>query len=43
VWVNGAQVTGGWHYEPSTNSVVFDVGAAPPPGSVIEIIYPLGC
>jgi hypothetical protein len=36
-------VTGGWHYEPSTNSVVFDVGAAPPPGSVIEIIYPLGC
>lgn len=43
VWVNGVQVTEGWRYEGSTNSVLFDVGRAPPPGAYIEIIYPLGC
>jgi hypothetical protein len=43
VRVNGVPVTTGWHYDPSTNSVIFDVGAAPPPGSFIEITYPLGC
>jgi len=43
VRVNGADVTTGWHYEPSTHSIVFDLGAAPPPGSYIEVTYPLGC
>jgi hypothetical protein len=43
VWVNGVQVTQGWRYEGSTNSVVFDVGRAPAPGAYIEVSYPLGC
>lgn len=36
-------VVGGWHYDAGTNSVVFDQDAAPPPGSVVEITYSLGC
>jgi len=40
--VDGVQV-GGWHYDAGTNSVVFDQDAAPPPGSVVEITYSLGC
>jgi hypothetical protein len=43
VRVNGVEVTTGWHYDGSINSIVFDVGAAPPPGSYIEVSYPLGC
>ncbi|XXF75873.1 choice-of-anchor D domain-containing protein [Myxococcaceae bacterium GXIMD 01537] len=43
VRVDGVLVTVGWHYDPATNAVIFDQGAAPPPGSVVEITYPLGC
>jgi hypothetical protein len=43
VRVNGADVTTGWHYDASTNSIVFDLGAAPSPGSHVEVTYPLGC
>jgi hypothetical protein len=43
VRVNSADVTTGWHYDASTNAVIFDVGSAPPPGAFIEITYPLGC
>ena len=43
VRVNGTEVTTGWHYEAATNSILFDMGAAPPPGSLIEVTYPLGC
>jgi hypothetical protein len=43
VSVNGAAVTAGWHYDAVTNSILFDVGAAPPPGAYIDVTYPLGC
>ncbi len=43
VRVNGADVTSGWHYDAATNSIIFDVGAAPPAGAYIEVTYPLGC
>ncbi|MDY7225269.1 choice-of-anchor D domain-containing protein [Hyalangium rubrum] len=43
VTVDGVQVTQGWTYDASTNSILFDVGAAPPPGAYIEVTYPLGC
>ncbi|HYI01658.1 choice-of-anchor D domain-containing protein [Hyalangium sp.] len=43
VRINGVDVTTGWHYEPSNSTIVFDLGAAPPPGSYIEVTYPLGC
>jgi hypothetical protein len=43
VLVNGAAVTSRWHYEASTNSVLFDIGAAPAAGSVVEIVYPVDC
>jgi Abnormal spindle-like microcephaly-assoc'd, ASPM-SPD-2-Hydin/Transmembrane protein 131-like N-terminal len=43
VRINGTPVTTHWHYDGSTNAVVFDVGSAPPPGSFIEVTYPLGC
>jgi hypothetical protein len=43
VRVDGLEVTGGWKYEPSTNSVVFEPDAAPGPGSSIEVTYPVGC
>jgi hypothetical protein len=42
VRVDGVQV-GGWHYDAGTRSVVFDQDAAPPPGSVVEVTYSLGC
>jgi hypothetical protein len=43
VRVDGAAVTTGWHYDAATNAVVFDVDAAPPAGSVVEVTYSLGC
>ena len=43
VRVNGVEVTTNWQYDSATNSVIFDVGHAPPPGAYIEITYPLGC
>jgi hypothetical protein len=43
VRINGTPVTTHWHYDGSTNSVIFDVGSAPPPGSFVEVTYPLGC
>jgi hypothetical protein len=43
VHVDGVAVTSGWQYVAATNAVLFEVGAAPPPGAYIEITYPLGC
>ncbi|WP_044193493.1 choice-of-anchor D domain-containing protein [Hyalangium minutum] len=43
VSVNGVQITSGWVYDGASNSIVFDQGAAPPPGAYIEVTYPLGC
>jgi hypothetical protein len=43
VVVNGQLVQLGWHYEPATNTVVFDEASTPPAGSSVEITYPLGC
>ncbi|WP_224367355.1 choice-of-anchor D domain-containing protein [Hyalangium versicolor] len=43
VRINGEEITTHWHYEPSTNSVLFDVGYAPPAGAFVEVTYPLGC
>jgi hypothetical protein len=43
VRVNGVEVTVNWHYESATNSILFHVGHAPPPGAYIEVTYPLGC
>lgn len=43
VRVDGAVVTGGWTYDAATNAVVFERDAAPAPGAMIEVTYPLGC
>ncbi|QSQ27854.1 choice-of-anchor D domain-containing protein [Pyxidicoccus parkwayensis] len=43
VEVDGVQVTDGWHYEADSNSILFDRDAAPAPGAMIEVTYPLGC
>ncbi|WNG38612.1 choice-of-anchor D domain-containing protein [Archangium violaceum] len=43
VRVDGAEVTSGWTYDPTTNTVIFDVDAAPGPGAAVEITYPVGC
>jgi hypothetical protein len=43
VSVDGQVLASGWSYDASTNSVVFDSGAVPNPGSVVELTYPLGC
>jgi len=43
VFVSGAQVTAGWAYDAGSNSVIFSDGSAPPPGSTIEINYPVAC
>ncbi len=43
VEVNGLPVTTGWTYDSANNSVEFSTSAVPPPGSVIQITYPLGC
>jgi hypothetical protein len=43
VQVNGIPVTGTWTYEDASRTVVFDEASAPPPGSIIQITYPLGC
>ena len=37
VWVDGTEWTTGWHYDPSTNEIIFD--AAPPQGAAIEVEY----
>lgn len=42
VEVNGQQVTS-WSYEPSSNSILFEEGAAPPAGAAIDVTYSLGC
>ncbi|WP_263452041.1 choice-of-anchor D domain-containing protein [Hyalangium gracile] len=43
VRVNGVEVASQWRYDAATNSVLFDMGAAPPPGAFVEVNYPLGC
>ncbi|NVJ22540.1 choice-of-anchor D domain-containing protein [Myxococcus sp. AM011] len=43
VEVDGVQVTSGWHYDARTNTIIFDRDAAPAPGSLVEVTYPLGC
>ena len=39
VWINGQLQSAGWVYDPSLNSVVFDLEEAPEPGDTIEIGY----
>jgi hypothetical protein len=36
-------VVDGWTYDAATNSVIFAVDKAPPPGATVEITYPVGC
>ena len=43
VTVNGQAVTTGWSYDPTSNTVVFTQGSAPPVGSSVQITYPVGC
>jgi hypothetical protein len=43
VRVNGVPVTSGWFWDAGTLSVVFDAGAVPPAGAMVEVTYPLGC
>ncbi|HZI14580.1 MAG TPA: choice-of-anchor D domain-containing protein [Myxococcus sp.] len=43
VTVDGALVTSGWQYDAGTNAILFERTAAPPPGSLVEVTYPLGC
>ena len=43
VAVDGAPVTAGWEYEASSNSILFERTAAPAPGAMVEVTYPLGC
>jgi hypothetical protein len=43
VKINGQPVTGGWRYDGSSRSVVFDLVAAPSSGDLVEVTYPLGC
>jgi hypothetical protein len=43
VEVDGVQVGAGWQYEADSNSILFDRNAAPAPGAMIEVTYPLGC
>ncbi|MFP2910805.1 choice-of-anchor D domain-containing protein, partial [Pyxidicoccus sp. 3LFB2] len=43
VVVDGVQVTSGWEYDAGTNSLLFERTAAPAPGALVEVTYPLGC
>jgi hypothetical protein len=43
VEVDGVQVTEGWTYDAGTNSILFERDAAPAPGAMVEVTYPLGC
>ncbi|WP_164017315.1 choice-of-anchor D domain-containing protein [Pyxidicoccus trucidator] len=43
VVVDGVQVTSGWEYDAGTNSILFERTAAPAPGAMVEVTYPLGC
>ncbi|WP_163996876.1 choice-of-anchor D domain-containing protein [Pyxidicoccus caerfyrddinensis] len=43
VEVDGVKVTDGWAYDASNNSILFERDAAPAPGSMVEVTYPLGC
>lgn len=43
VHVDGRPLSSGWTYQPLPNAVVFSREAVPPPGSVIEVTYPVGC
>jgi hypothetical protein len=43
VSVNGQSLASGWTYNATTNAIVFDSSDAPPPGSSIDVSYPLGC
>ncbi|WP_225412127.1 choice-of-anchor D domain-containing protein [Stigmatella hybrida] len=43
VTVDGVPVTSGWHYNPDTRAILFEAQAAPPPGALVEVTYPLGC
>ena len=39
VYIDGLLMTEGWYYDPSTNSINFDVDYAPPADSLIEVDY----
>jgi hypothetical protein len=41
--VNGAPQTTGWSYDAGLNAIVFTADGVPPPGSIIDVTYPLGC
>ncbi|WP_375773835.1 choice-of-anchor D domain-containing protein [Archangium gephyra] len=43
VRVNGMEVKTGWTYDPATNAVSFEQGAAPAPGDTVQVTYPVGC
>ncbi|PTL77467.1 choice-of-anchor D domain-containing protein [Vitiosangium sp. GDMCC 1.1324] len=43
VKVDGVEVTTGWTYDPVSNTVIFNTGAAPAPGAAVEITYPVSC
>jgi hypothetical protein len=43
VRVDGVVVTGGWTYDAASNTVLFDVDKAPPPGASVQITYPVSC
>jgi hypothetical protein len=43
VGVDGVPVTSGWEYDAATNSILFERTAAPAPGAMVEVTYPLGC
>ena len=39
VWINGQLVEEGWEYNPTNNSVVFELDDAPQPGDSLDIGY----
>ncbi len=43
VRVDGVLLTSGWRYDAGSQSVIFEEGAVPAPGAVIEVTYPTGC
>jgi Flagellar-associated PapD-like len=43
VKVNGMPIYGTWTYDAASRTVTFDENAAPGPGALIQITYPLGC
>jgi hypothetical protein len=43
VYINGAERTAGWAWDPAKHAVVFDEASAPPPYSLVEIAYETSC